>query len=108
MLTATFMKYALPYGWDWNLSLVFGAMVAATDPVAVVALLEELVGADAIVPLSVMIGQSGREALLGVLTAIDDPTSKMPVLFLTKKFPRKFPNADGPNTAFSSMNARKN
>ncbi|CAM9333885.1 unnamed protein product [Scytosiphon promiscuus] len=41
-LTATFMKYVLPYDWDWNLCMVFGSMVAATDPVAVVALLEEL------------------------------------------------------------------
>lgn len=42
-LTACFVKFVLPYDWDWNLSLVFGSMVAATDPVAVVALLEELV-----------------------------------------------------------------
>ncbi|CAM9175603.1 unnamed protein product [Ectocarpus sp. 12 AP-2014] len=41
-LTAVFMKFVLPYDWDWNLSMVFGSMVAATDPVAVVALLEEL------------------------------------------------------------------
>ncbi|CAN0482500.1 unnamed protein product, partial [Laminaria digitata] len=41
-LTAAFMKFILPYDWDWNLCLVFGSMVAATDPVAVVALLEEL------------------------------------------------------------------
>lgn len=39
------MKYVLPYDWDWNLCMVFGSMVAATDPVAVVALLEELVSA---------------------------------------------------------------
>lgn len=49
-LTATFMKLVLPYNWDWNLCLVFGSMVAATDPVAVVALLEELVRAVSIVP----------------------------------------------------------
>jgi NhaP-type Na+/H+ or K+/H+ antiporter len=26
--------------WDWNMGLAFGAMLAATDPVAVVALLK--------------------------------------------------------------------
>jgi len=29
-------------GWDWSLALMFGAIVSATDPVAVVALLKEL------------------------------------------------------------------
>ncbi|CAM9919562.1 unnamed protein product [Choristocarpus tenellus] len=43
VLTAVFSKYCFPYDWDWNLSLVFGAMVSATDPVAVVALLNSLV-----------------------------------------------------------------
>lgn len=42
-LTAIFIKLVLPYDWDWELCFVFGSMVAATDPVAVVALLEELV-----------------------------------------------------------------
>lgn len=42
-LTAVFIKLVLPYDWDWELCFVFGSMVAATDPVAVVALLEELV-----------------------------------------------------------------
>ena len=41
-LTATFAHYVLPYNWDWNTCLMFGAMMSATDPVAVVALLKEL------------------------------------------------------------------
>lgn len=34
----------LPFetSWDWNLALMFGALISATDPVAVVALLNEL------------------------------------------------------------------
>ncbi len=30
------------YGWEWNIALMFGAVISATDPVAVVALLKEL------------------------------------------------------------------
>jgi NhaP-type Na+/H+ or K+/H+ antiporter len=30
----------LPYGWDFNLAMAFGSILAATDPVAVVALLK--------------------------------------------------------------------
>ena len=41
-LTAAFAYYCLPYGWTWNFSMVFGSILAATDPVAVVALLKEL------------------------------------------------------------------
>lgn len=33
-------KFTLPYGWDWTLCLVFGTILCATDPVAVVALLK--------------------------------------------------------------------
>ena len=43
VLTAVFAKYVFPYDWDWNLALVFGAIVTTTDPVAIVALLEDLV-----------------------------------------------------------------
>ena len=41
-LTAVFAKFALPYGWTWIESLLFGAMLSATDPVAVIALLQEV------------------------------------------------------------------
>ena len=34
------LRYLLPYGWDWNLAMAFGSILAATDPVAVVALLK--------------------------------------------------------------------
>jgi len=30
------------YGWEWSMALMFGSVVSATDPVAVVALLKEL------------------------------------------------------------------
>ena len=33
LLTAVFVKYALPYDWGWSLSLVFGSIMSATDPV---------------------------------------------------------------------------
>jgi len=43
VLTAAFCRYAfVEYDWDWPTSLMFGAITAATDPVAVVALLHEL------------------------------------------------------------------
>merc|ERR1719191_1167162 len=40
--TAAFAVYVLPYGWDWPIALVFGSILAATDPVAVVALFNTL------------------------------------------------------------------
>ena len=46
-LTAVVAKYVFPYDWCWPKALMFGAMLSATDPVAVVALLKE-VGASAI------------------------------------------------------------
>lgn len=38
------LSYILPGGggWNWNYALMFGALISATDPVAVVALLKEL------------------------------------------------------------------
>ena len=41
-LTAVFVKYVFPYDWSWVQSLLFGAMLSATDPVAVIALLQEV------------------------------------------------------------------
>lgn len=35
-------KFLLPYNWDWNLAMVFGSILSATDPVAVVALLKQV------------------------------------------------------------------
>jgi len=37
-MIALFSVYVLPYGWDWPIALVFGSILSATDPVAVVAL----------------------------------------------------------------------
>jgi len=35
-------KYMLPYGWDWPTALLFGSILSATDPVAVVAIFNSL------------------------------------------------------------------
>ena len=41
-LTAVFAKYATPYNWDWDACFMFGSILSATDPVAVVGLLKEV------------------------------------------------------------------
>jgi hypothetical protein len=63
-LTGFAAMLVLPYGWDWKLSMTFGSILAATDPVAVVALLKA-VGAS---PKLTM--QITGEALLNDGTAI--------------------------------------
>eukprot|EP01059_Diplonema_ambulator_P035467 TRINITY_DN8351_c1_g3_i1.p1 TRINITY_DN8351_c1_g3~~TRINITY_DN8351_c1_g3_i1.p1 ORF type:complete len:1793 (+),score=620.71 TRINITY_DN8351_c1_g3_i1:83-5461(+) len=40
--TGILCKLWFNYGWTWSLAFMFGSMVSATDPVAVVALLSEL------------------------------------------------------------------
>jgi NhaP-type Na+/H+ or K+/H+ antiporter len=35
-------KYFFPYGWTWPEVCLFGAMLSATDPAAVVAVLQEV------------------------------------------------------------------
>jgi len=42
LLTAAFAHYVFPWQWSWPACLMFGALISATDPVAVVALLKEL------------------------------------------------------------------
>ncbi|GAQ79623.1 Na+/H+ antiporter [Klebsormidium nitens] len=42
VLTAVFARYVLPYDWTWHECLLFGSVLSATDPVAVVAVLKEL------------------------------------------------------------------
>ncbi|EKX31111.1 hypothetical protein GUITHDRAFT_91269 [Guillardia theta CCMP2712] len=47
MLVQTFLiaivgRYMLPYEWGWAESMLFGGILSATDPVAVIALLKEL------------------------------------------------------------------
>lgn len=37
-----FLQLIFPYDWNWNTSLLLGAILSATDPVAVVALLKDL------------------------------------------------------------------
>ena len=41
-LTSLMARYIFPYHWSWVTSLMFGTILSATDPVAVVALLKEL------------------------------------------------------------------
>ncbi|UTW05813.1 cation:proton antiporter [Pseudomonas benzenivorans] len=41
LLTALLVRLALPLDWGWPVALMFGALVSATDPVAVVSLLKE-------------------------------------------------------------------
>lgn len=40
--TAVLARYLFPWDWSWPLCFMFGALVSATDPVAVVALLNEV------------------------------------------------------------------
>ena len=42
VLTAMIGYFILPYGWSWAFCMTFGAILSATDPVAVSALLNEL------------------------------------------------------------------
>lgn len=41
-MTACIGYYIFPYNWSFNLSMTFGAILAATDPVAVAALMNEV------------------------------------------------------------------
>lgn len=41
-LTALVGFFILPYQWSWNLSMTFGSILSATDPVAVASLLAEV------------------------------------------------------------------
>lgn len=41
-MSALVAYYIFPYDWSWNLSMTFGSILAATDPVAVSALLEQV------------------------------------------------------------------
>jgi len=41
-ITAVLVKYIFPWDWSWPVCFMFGALISATDPVAVVALLKEL------------------------------------------------------------------
>lgn len=63
-------KYVFPYNWTWPESFLFGAMMAATDPVAVVAVLQE-VCAGAGLPVS----QQSVPCLLQILVAARRPLS---------------------------------
>ncbi|XP_047088764.1 sodium/hydrogen exchanger 8-like isoform X3 [Lolium rigidum] len=41
-LLGTALKFTFPYDWNWEISLLLGGLLSATDPVAVVAHLKEL------------------------------------------------------------------
>ena len=42
LITAVLCIWLLPVEWSWPVALLFGALISATDPVAVVALLKEM------------------------------------------------------------------
>ncbi|XP_077994372.1 sperm-specific sodium:proton exchanger-like [Glandiceps talaboti] len=42
LLTAVLAQNVFDYGWDFNTAMMFGSIMSATDPVAVVALLKDL------------------------------------------------------------------
>ncbi|MCE2594225.1 sodium:proton antiporter [Motilimonas cestriensis] len=42
LLTGALAYYLFPWQWSWTICLLFGALISATDPVAVVALLKEV------------------------------------------------------------------
>jgi sodium/hydrogen exchanger 10/11 len=42
LLTCFLARYLFTYDWDWNIGMMFGSILSATDPVAVVALLRDL------------------------------------------------------------------
>lgn len=42
LLTGVAAKYILPYGWDWQTSMLLGSILAATDPVAVVSIFKSI------------------------------------------------------------------
>ena len=63
-LTAVVAHYLLPYHWSWTLAIAFGAVLSATDPVAVVSLLKSLGASPALTMLI------GGESLLNDGTAM--------------------------------------
>ena len=63
-VTAAVAVYILPYGWSWTLAIAFGAVLSATDPVAVVSLLKSLGASPALTMLI------GGESLLNDGTAM--------------------------------------
>jgi sodium/hydrogen exchanger 10/11 len=42
LMVAGFAMYCFPYGWGFGESMLFGSILSATDPVAVIALMKEL------------------------------------------------------------------
>lgn len=42
LFTCLLARYLFTYDWDWNIGMMFGSILSATDPVAVVALLRDL------------------------------------------------------------------
>lgn len=41
-VVAVVFKYVFPFGWSWPESFLFGSIISATDPVAVVAIMKEV------------------------------------------------------------------
>ena len=62
VMTAVVMRYILPYDWTWLQSFLFGAIVAATDPVAAVSLLKQVSG------IFCTIAELFEPAMVGIIT----------------------------------------
>ncbi|KAK2159754.1 hypothetical protein LSH36_147g09030 [Paralvinella palmiformis] len=43
-LTCVYSMFVFSYGWSWSVGMLFGSLISATDPVAVVALLRDIAG----------------------------------------------------------------
>jgi NhaP-type Na+/H+ and K+/H+ antiporter len=85
LLIALCAKYFFPYGWTWPEAFLFGAMLSATDPVAVVAVLQEvgLAGCRSLLELAVYDTSSavkGGGAVLAVVAVLQEVRGKSQLL----------------------------
>lgn len=55
LITAVVVMYLFSYSWSWNASMMVGAILSATDPVAVVALLKNSPGGKDVHHMSIVI-----------------------------------------------------
>eukprot|EP00882_Tetradesmus_deserticola_P013378 GHRQ01014203.1.p1 GENE.GHRQ01014203.1~~GHRQ01014203.1.p1 ORF type:complete len:233 (+),score=39.96 GHRQ01014203.1:77-775(+) len=78
LLIGVFAKYFLPYNWTWPQALLFGAMLAATDPVPVTAVLRKVCAAARGAHQSVLLLNASQQCWSAVL--VSSGVSSVPVL----------------------------